>query len=100
MLELIRECNGQQVSFDQCQYGLRIPQTETQTGLALKPTKMVGTLPNMQRLSRRCAHDHEHVAVIGGVKHNGKWQKRSQLAGAYPQQLCSSIAKTFEKAFA
>eukprot|EP00438_Fugacium_kawagutii_P028648 Skav214648 [mRNA] locus=scaffold1660:52599:54713:- [translate_table: standard] len=100
MLDLIHSSGAQQVVFDQCRYGLHIPKTEDVMGLALKPTKMVGTLPNMFNLNRRCSHQHEHVAVIGGVKHQGKWQKRSHLAGAYPVQLCTCIAKTFEKAFA
>ena len=100
MISLIKDCQCQVVRFDQCQYGLKMPASESKMGLALKPTTMVGTLPHMHLLSRRCSKSHEHVAVIGGVRHNGKWRKRSELAGSYPRQLCQSIARLFERSFA
>ena len=100
MCDLLKSCGCEKVNFDQCQYGLKIPISEHVLGLALKPTTIAGTLPGLKTLERKCAHDHTHVAVLGGVKFHGRWRRRSELAGAYPSQLCHQIAKTFEKAFA
>lgn len=100
MVSLASQCAAQWVKFDQCQYGLKIPLTPYEMGLALKPTMMMGTLPHLDRLHRRCCRVHQHVAVIGGVRYQGKWRKRSELAGSYPSQLCHSIAKIFEQSFA
>lgn len=100
MRQLVADCHCQQADFDQCQFGLTMPLTACVTGLALKPTRVVGTLPHLDMLVRRCKHDHEHVAVIGGGKHQGKWRKRSELAGAYPPGLCLGFAKAFERSFA
>ena len=100
MRQLVTDCHCQQADFDQCQFGLTIPFTAGVMGLALKPTRVLGTLPHLDMLVRHCKHDHEHVAVIGGVKHQGKWRKRSELAGAYPPGLCLGFAKAFERSFA
>ena len=99
MLELISKCDCTIVHFDQCQYGLKIPDQHGVLGLAKKSTTMVGTMPDLHKLYRVCDHTHLHVPVVGGVKHNGKWQKRSTLAGTYPGSLCVAYCKLFEKAF-
>lgn len=100
MVDLIEKCGCHKVVFDQCQYGLQIPGELGELGLALKPTAMVGTLPHLNMLEKRCQHDRPHVAVVGGVKHQGKWQRRSQLAGAYPSRLRHRLAAAFERSFA
>lgn len=99
MIETLDLCNCEIAVFDQCQYGLRIPNKDGSLGLALKPTKMAGNLPHLSRLGKRCDHSHQHVAVLGGVKFQGRWQKRSTLAGAYPERLCQAVANIFEKSF-
>ena len=76
-----------------------IPGVDGKLGLAKKPTKFLGTMPFLEKLAVRCQHNHEHVAVLGGVKVQGKWQKRSQLAGAYPAALCTAYVKAFELSF-
>lgn len=83
----------------QCRFGLMIPDSDGDLGLAKKPTRFLGTMPNLSRLGLRCQKDHTHVAVLGGVKVQGKWQRRSHLAGSYPQALCTAYAKAFELAF-
>ena len=100
MKKLISDCHCNTVSFDQCRFGLRIPGLNGKLGLARKPTSFVGTMPCLHLLEKHCDHTHEHVAVIGGVKYQGAWQKRSTLAGSYPHLLCSAYAKAFEKSFA
>lgn len=58
MLELMRDSLCRQVVFDQCQYGLKIPSVDNSLGLALKPTTMLGILPFLERLEKRCGHTH------------------------------------------
>lgn len=99
VVDLISSCGCTVVHFDQCQYGLKIPDSNNILGLAKQATSMVGTMPNLHRLERACDHSRTHVPVIGGVKRKGKWQKRSALAGAYPKQLCAAYAKAFRAAF-
>ena len=99
MTKVIAECNCDSIVLDQCEYGLVIPDDSGNLKHAQKPTRFVGTMPHLCDMSRRCTHDHEHVAVLGGVKVQGRWQKRSQLAGCYPLQLCQSYARSFEKSF-
>lgn len=84
---------------DQCAYNLRIPDSTGNLGLAKKPTLFCGTLPGLDKLSKQCNHNHEHVQVIGGIKWKGKWVRRSVLAGAYPKQLCVAYSQVCEKLF-
>ena len=99
MQDMIERCNCKCVRLDQCQFGLQIPDEKGRLGLAKKPTLFVGTLPNLEWLNQRCQHQHDHVAVLGGVKVQGKWKRRSQLAGSYPRELCRAYVRAFEKAF-
>lgn len=98
VIDLALQCSCTTAHLDQCRFGLRIPGEQGGMGLAVKPTKIMGTLPYINQLNCRCNKDHSHIAVIGGVRH--KWRKRSQLAGSYPIRLCSAIAKAFERSFA
>lgn len=50
-------------------------------------------------LNQRCQENHELVAVLGGVKVQGKWTRRSSLAGSDPESFWRTSAKAFEKAF-
>lgn len=100
MSQLLSDCDCAIAQLDQCMYGLRIPDSDNKLGLAFKPTIFAGILPSLDRLARNCSHQHKRVAVVGGVRRNGKWCKRSQLAGAYPRRLCTSYAKIFEGLFA
>ena len=97
--ELFQLDNCQIVDFDQCEYDLRIPNESGVLALAKKSTTIVGTLPNLSLLKRKCTKTHSHVQVIGGVKTKQGWKKRSELAGAYPQQLCKAYHRCCEKAF-
>lgn len=95
---LKRSCSV--VPLDQCMYGLTVPDDQGDLGLARKSTLLVGTMPNLNRLECKCNHQRPHVPVVGGVKHEGRWQKRSTLAGSYPSKLCSAYVRAFEKCFA
>ena len=100
LVKLARRWGCSEVPLDQCMFGLKIPGLEGSLGLAKKPTKFLGNMPHLDLLARRCSHSHEHVAVLGGVKFGGKWQRRSTLAGSYPRALCTAYARAFEQSFA
>ena len=70
MIQLL-DCTCTVVSLDQCLYGLKIPDDDSNLGLALKPTIFAGTVPHLGNLERRCNHQHRHVSVTGGVKFKG-----------------------------
>ena len=97
--DLFKLDNCQTVEFDQCEYCLKIPNESGVLALAKKSTTIVGTLPHLSLLKRKCTKTHSHVQVIGGVRTKQGWKKRSELAGAYPQQLCGAYHKCCEKAF-
>ena len=71
MIQLLEDCTCTIVSLDQCMYGLKIPDDDSNLGLALKPTIFAGTMPNLGNLERGCNHQHRHVSVTGGVKFKG-----------------------------
>ena len=96
---LLSRANAASVELDQCQFGLRIPGEDGNLGLAKKGTRFAGTLPGLDALARKCTHDHKHVQVIGTVKMQGKWRKRSEIAGAYPMALCQSYHACCSKLF-
>ena len=81
-IKLRNDTGSQEVRLDQCCFNLLIPNGAGKLELAKKPTVFAGTLPYLDRLHRKCARNHQHVAVMGGVKHEGKWTRRSTLAGA------------------
>ena len=87
------------VEFDQCEYGLKIPEADGKEGLAKKATKVMGNLPHLSLLSRTCGKNHHHVQVIGGVRTSSGWKRRSELAGAYPRALCAQYHRCCEKMF-
>ncbi len=89
-----------EVTLDQCCYGLRIPDELGKLGPAKKGTKLLGNLPFLSLLHRQCKCQQPHVQVIGGVKLQKGWVKRSELAGAYPKALCSQYHRCCEKMFA
>lgn len=97
---LAKRWNCASIDLDQCAFGLKIPDQTGKLGLAKKPTRFLGNMPNLHRLARHCTHDHVHVAVLGGVRWEGKWQKRSTLVGSYPAALCRAYARAFEHNFA
>lgn len=98
--DLIAHSKAVVTTIDQCAYGLSIPDTNGDLGLAKKVTIFIGNLPGLKKLCLRCSHDHPHVQVIGGVKHEGRWQRRSALAGAYPAQLCRAYHACCSRLFA
>ena len=62
----------------------------------LKPTTVVGTLPGIANLERRCPGGLRHVILQGTVTfvENGKKENcwRTSLAGRYPPRLCRAWA--------
>ena len=100
MLNLISVTKAKFVRFDQCCYNLKIPDSHGALGLAKKATLILGSVPGLEKLGRCCDGSHAHVQVIGGANIKKGWQRRSTLAGRYPnKQLCSAYRKCFEHCF-
>ena len=99
MEDLLNQTHAQKIRFDQCAYGLKLPGEHGEWGAAKKPTILGGTLPGIEKLARVCQGDHAHIAVIGGVKVDGKWTRRSTLAGRYPLKLCQGYHSCCERLF-
>ena len=63
-----------------------------------KPTALL-KLSGLEVLAERCNHDYRHVPAAGSTRVRvgsaSKWVARtnSNLAGAYPAQLCSTLAR-------
>ena len=96
------------VVFDQCEFDLSLPKGLKEvrmknvigTNLAenlddakiKKPTIIVTNIPKYAQLGRRCQGGHRHVHAVGKIRVDGIWRKISELAGAYPDALCSRMA--------
>ena len=52
----------------------------------------------MEGLERRCSRDHEHEPISGHTEEGGQRRLRSEVAGAYPEELCRSLANLVKKA--
>ena len=63
-----------------------------------KCTRFIGTLPGLDTVGSRCSRDHEHEVVEDGVHYDGRFWKRSELAGIYPAGLCAELATCVIKA--
>ena len=77
------------VVIDQCMYGLHDPVSHI---LYRKPTRIIGNVPLLPGLRVSCDGSHSHEPILGKVKHNNTWVSRSEIAGAYPLELCKQWA--------
>jgi hypothetical protein len=96
------------VVFDQCEFDLSLPKGLKEvrmknvigTNLAenlddakiKKPTIIVTNIHKYAQIGRRCQGGHRHVHAVGKIRVDGIWRKISELAGAYPDALCSRMA--------
>lgn len=78
--------------FDQCRYGLKLLDDSGKRGPCKKPTRIAGNFPSIRELTKKCSCHVPHVHAIGGVRTKVGWQKRSELAGHYPAQLCKAYS--------
>ncbi len=79
--------------FHQCAYGLKLPDKYGELGPCKKHTRVVGNLPRLGELSRRCTCKEEHIHAVGGFRTREGWKRRSEIAGHYPPALCKSYAR-------
>ena len=78
------------VQCDQCQYGLKHPET----GEPLrKRTKFMGQPTVVKYLTRRCPGDHQHGQIEGSVHIDDMSVSLATWCGAYPPDLCRAILK-------
>ena len=92
--QLLGIARAYDVPFDQCAYGLHIPQ-EGPNSYIKKRTTIRTNIPTLVPLAKNCpgiSSTHKHVWAIGSVKINNKSVHRSALAGHYPISLCEAWA--------
>jgi hypothetical protein len=80
--------------FDQCMYGLEVGGARIR-----KSTRVVGNFETIQLLSAACSRDHPHRRCAGKVRTDHGWVNVSQLAGAYPADLCSRWIAAYLQTF-
>jgi len=81
--------------FDQCMYKLRPPDWKMLKDdvRVRKRTRIIGTLPGLSSLSKRCDGNRVHAQAMGHCRVGGKRISRAKAAGAYPVLLCNCIAR-------
>ena len=82
------------VYVDQCQYGLRSPEANSEGRFEIwkKPTFIVSNSAHFLSVERRCKHLHDHVRLKGHIRVGGRTHARTKLAGRYPVPLCRKLA--------
>eukprot|EP00435_Cladocopium_sp_Y103_P034992 s364_g9.t1 len=90
--------NLHRVVLDQCMFGLKDPVSgkgyRKTTALDVNDEAWAQELAK----ARRCDHlPEEHEQVKGNVKYDGKWHRRSTLAGGWTRRWCDHILRAFEK---
>ena len=76
--------NVTMVNFDMCRFGQRFK----------KPTTILTNLRGLKALERRCCHKRHDEILCGRVKVQDGWKNRTELAGAYPFELCATWSKS------
>ena len=85
-MPFVRTCqHATFIAYDNCRFGTPW----------LKPTGVVGTLPNLCNLALRCNGCQQHLHLQGKVvdRRTGKQVWLTSLAGAYPPRLCRLCAR-------
>lgn len=82
------------VSVDQCQYGLRDPESGKPYK---KPTKLLTNVEEANCMHRKCDGKHEHQRVEGMTRVAGKWVSRSRCAQVYPKDLCQILVNVCDR---
>ena len=84
--------NTQQVCFDMCRFGLKIPNTDK---FLRKSSQIWTTSENiLQRLyGVRCKGDHEHAPVAGTMYHEGRSIRTSTFCATYCHGFASAFAR-------
>ena len=88
ILELKQQARAFDIDFDQCAFGAP----------SRKPTRLLTSAQQFQRLCKQCPGDHKHVQLKGKVWSTqfGRWVYRTKLAQVYPEALCSEMARVIK----
>ena len=87
------------IDFDQCELGLTMELDGTvpappEALYHRKRTRVKTNVPAMRRLARfRCRNQHAHTQLLGSVRKNGRWHRRTDLAKHYPTALQVELAE-------
>jgi hypothetical protein len=83
------------VDFDQCCYGMRKVASSGERAEQVwrrKRTRLLTNLPSLLSLAKKCRGEHAHEPLQGSVRTACGWRSRSELAAAYPRNLCRAWA--------
>ena len=85
------------VTFDQCMYHLRPPDSQLPENKHrdLRVRKRTNLLTNCQRFTKlacSCDKNHEHIEALGSCSISGRAVRRSAAASVYPAALCRKWA--------
>ena len=88
------------VVVDQCRFGLKDPVSgkwyKKTTALDVNDEEFAYELARVQR----CHHlPEQHEQIQGNVYYQGKWQKRSTLAGRWTDKLAEHVLRSAERAY-
>ncbi len=82
---------GISVDFDQCEYGLVVPGSPE---IRIKKlTRIQTNMRQLGNLQQDCTSGHAHRHCMVRVKVDSRSQSLSQIAGIYPEALCSAWAE-------
>ena len=98
MKDLMLVTNSTSVYVDLCMYNLQVRDCQGCLGFSQKSTRIIGTMPTLQFLSRTCDGKHSHFQILGKARTQMGWQRRSALAG-YPSSFCNAYHKCCTKLF-
>ena len=86
---------GFYVYFDQCLYGLALPNASLKPAgeRFKKPTRLLSNLSSLKSLEVKCDGLHKHTHIQGTIKVDGRRMRTSQFTGRYPLKLCEAWAR-------
>ena len=94
ILHLLSTVQCFEAIFDQCRFGLTL-EDALGVGACRKRTKIIGSFADLTELSGLCRSGHMHIWAWGSQKTKaGRSVERAQLAGRYPDGLCSALVAT------
>ena len=96
MRQLIDSGLVHSITTDMCMHGLKSPPEIQPVEYYKKPTRIVGTFPDLWRLARRCDGSHRHT-TLGRRRQlrlpDGASLSRAQWAGQYTSLFSSRLAR-------
>lgn len=83
------------VDFDQCEFGLKDPESGE---LYRKRTRVITNNEILAKgLDRQCQGNHGHQVLEGKIRVGGSWVCRTECAQIYPKKMCEVFVKSLKR---